>query len=177
MINSYLHYLQEGYIFSNKTISVNLNKFEKNDVNKLLIIGISGSGKSSLGEYLSKKYNVDFFSDEYKGLEEALTNSKRMVIEGNELLELYKNKFYKQIILNQAMIIIGLSALKSGIRADNRDGLVLGKVKKLKDWHLFIRKNFLYFQKDLNTLRKDIMNLKNVKIEKYIIPKFKSVYY
>ena len=35
MINSYLQYIQEGYLFSDKTISVNLDKFESGENKKL----------------------------------------------------------------------------------------------------------------------------------------------
>jgi len=45
-------------IISNKTISVNLDKFESNQSNNLLIIGLIGSGKTTLANYLAKKYNT-----------------------------------------------------------------------------------------------------------------------
>jgi len=57
MINQYLDYIQEGYIFSDKTISIDLDKFESGESNKLIISGVSGAGKSTLGKYLAKKYN------------------------------------------------------------------------------------------------------------------------
>ena len=60
MINKYLNYLQEGYLFSGKTISIDLDKFESGESNKLIVVGISGAGKSTLGTYLSKKYKCGF---------------------------------------------------------------------------------------------------------------------
>ena len=71
MLEEYLNQIQEGYLFSDKTISVNLKHFEQLGEHKLLIVGVLGSGKTSLGEYLAKKYKVDFFSDK-SGMEIAL---------------------------------------------------------------------------------------------------------
>ncbi len=45
MINTYLQYIQEGYLFSDKTISIDLNKFESGESNKLIVMGLSGSVK------------------------------------------------------------------------------------------------------------------------------------
>jgi hypothetical protein len=58
---------------------------------------------------------------------EHLRSSERMIIEGVDLIELYgKKPEYKKLILNQSMIILGLSALRAGIRAGirnkNREG-------------------------------------------------------
>ena len=177
MIDSYLKYIQEGYILSDKTISVNLDDFENYSKNKLLIVGVLGSGKTSLGKYLVKKYKVlEFFSDE-GGIIDALKSSKRSIIEGGQLATLYKAKpDLRKLIINQPMIVIGMSAIKAGLRADRRDGTVPGKAKDWKDIYYFIRTNLSYFQKSVNFLRKDIMKLSDAKIEEYVIPKFKTVY-
>jgi ATP-dependent protease Clp ATPase subunit len=60
-LNHYLNYIQEGYILSNKNISVNLKDFETGKKNKLLIVGTMGSGKTTLAEKLAKKYRVKFY--------------------------------------------------------------------------------------------------------------------
>lgn len=60
MINQYLQQLQEGTLFSDKTISIDLNKFENGESKKLIIVGLSGAGKSTLGNYLSNKYDCHF---------------------------------------------------------------------------------------------------------------------
>jgi len=60
MINKYLDYIQEGFIFSDKTISIDLDKFESGEINKLIVVGLSGGGKSTLASYLAKKYNCKF---------------------------------------------------------------------------------------------------------------------
>ncbi len=78
MIDSYLGYLIEGYVLSDKDLSVNLDKFEDGSMKKLLIFGPCGSGKSTTGRVLSKKYNVPFleidhmyWGKRYKNEEEA----------------------------------------------------------------------------------------------------------
>ena len=62
MLESYLQHIQEGYLFSDKTISVNLNDFESGKKNKLIVVGVMGSGKTTIGEHLSKKYKVKWIS-------------------------------------------------------------------------------------------------------------------
>ena len=66
MIDQYLLTLHEGYLLNNKTISVNLQDFISGKNKKLFIVGVMGSGKSTLGVKLAKKlkvklYNIDFF--------------------------------------------------------------------------------------------------------------------
>lgn len=62
MLNKYLNYIQEGYLFSDKTISIDLDKFESGEINKLIIIGLSGAGKTTLGNHLSKQYKCQLLS-------------------------------------------------------------------------------------------------------------------
>lgn len=62
MLDTYLHYIHhEAYILGDKTISIDLHKFESGESNKLLVIGLSGAGKSTLGGYLGKKYNCIYY--------------------------------------------------------------------------------------------------------------------
>ena len=178
MLETYLKIIQEGYILSDKTISVNLIDFENNIKNKLLIVGVLGAGKTSLLEHLKKKYQVsEIFSDDY-GLEKALKSSNRMIIETIEIASLYMKKpEYRKIILNYPMIIIGMSSIKAGLRATKRDGTTLRKSKNKKDAYRSLRDNLFYFQKVLNNLRQDVIKLPNADIREYKIPKFKPVYY
>jgi len=170
--------LNEGYLLSDRTVSVNLSKFESKEINKLLIVGVLGSGKTSLGLYLQKQYKVkDFFSDK-DGLEQALKSPKRMIIEGIEIATLYKKKpNLRNLILNQSMILIGMSAMKAGFRADKRDGTVITTAKNKKDSYISTRDNITFFQKRLNYLRKAVIKTPDTDIKEYKIPKFKPVYY
>jgi hypothetical protein len=178
VVENYLQSIQEGYIFSEKTISVNLHLFENGTKNKLIITGVPGSGKTSLLHYLLKKYNVnDFVSDDSWGKTlEGLTSSKRTIVEGGGFLILYKEEVsWRKMMLDTPMILMGMSAIKSGWRADKRDETVPGKVKDWKDTYHFTRTNLFYFQNAANLLRKDLMKLPDAKIEEYKVPKFKTV--
>ena len=177
-IDPITQYILEGYFFSDKTISVNLQDFISGKRNKLLIVGVLGSGKTSLGEYLLKKYKVkDFFSDT-AGLEQALKSPKRMIVETIEIAGLYKEKpNFRQLILNQSMILMGMSAFKAGLRADKRDGTVPGTVRDKKDTYISTRDNITYFQKRLKNLRKNAMAIPGADIKEFKVPKFKTVLY
>ena len=172
--------LQEGYLLSDKTISVNLQDFISGKAKKLLVIGVPGSGKTSLGEYLMKKYKVsEFVSDtDWKIMMKGITNSKRSIIEGAGLADLYyKEDTWKKIIIDKPMILMGLSGLKAGLRADKRDGTVPGKVKDKKDTYYFVRKNLSHWQKVFNYLRKDVVKIPGADIKEFKVPKFAPVYY
>lgn len=171
-LENYLELLQEGYLLSDKTISVDLDEFENRKKDKLLIIGVCGSGKTSLGAHLAKKYKADFFSDQ-PGIEKALENPKRMIIEGAELAILFKQKpEIRPKILDKPMIIMGMSAIKAGLRADRRDGTVPGTTKDWRDIYYFIRHNLKTFQKHINFLRKEVMKKPGTKIKEFKVPKF-----
>lgn len=51
--------LQKGYILNDTTISCDLFKFESGESNVLLIAGLSGAGKTTLGRKLAKKGNAN----------------------------------------------------------------------------------------------------------------------
>ena len=179
MIDEYLSYLQEGYLLSDRTVSVNLQDFVSGEKNKLIIVGVPGSGKTSLGQHLAKKYKANLVSDtEHKIMMKGLTDNKRTIIEGAGLTILYKKYPYtRQLIINTPMIILGMSAIKAGLRADERDGTVPGIAKKRSEIYYFVRNNLTTFQRALNRLRKDLMKLPDTNIERYDPPKFKPVYY
>lgn len=194
MINKYLKYLNEGYLFSDKTISVNLDKFESGENNKLLIIGSSGSGKSTLAENLSKKYKCKWksidsmwyriakanFNDydlrkkevhkqvDIKVKEEVielLKNNERWVIEGIDLLEIYNEQpQHKNLILNQPMIILGLSVIRAGIRAGIRN-----RKREDEGWltiYWMIKFN-IKLQSKLKLIKNDVTKLPNAVIKTY----------
>lgn len=174
MIDKYLDIIQEGYLLSDKTISVDLHKFENKENNKLLIVGVCGSGKTTLAEYLAKKYKVvSIISDtDYNYMKDGLKNSKRIIIEGAQIATFYKEEpSYRKLIINQPMILIGMSAIKAGLKADKRDQTTLTGAKKWRDIYYFVRNNLSYFQKRLNLLRKDVIKLPGIVIKPFEVPK------
>jgi len=178
MIDSYLQHIQEGYLFSDKNISVNLKDFESGKAKKLLIIGLPGSGKTSLGEHLAKKYKIkDFVSDDHwKVMKDGLLNSNRTIVEGAGLADLYyKEQTWRDMMIDKPMILMGMSAIKAGFRADKRDGMFPSTVKNKKDMYYFIRANLSHWEKVLKYLRKDVIKISNAEIREYKVPKFKTV--
>jgi len=61
MLDEYLEFLHERYLISDKTISIDLDKFISGEKKKLLIVGLSGAGKSTLCGHLAKKYKAECF--------------------------------------------------------------------------------------------------------------------
>ena len=179
MLEQYLFDIQEGYLLSDKTISVNLKDFVSGKSKKLLIIGVPGSGKTSIGEYLVKKYKVsEFVSDtDWRTMMKGITNSKRTIVEGAGLADLYYGEqTWRDLIIDKPMILMGMSALKAGLRADKRDGMGPTTVKNKKDTYYFMRKNLGYWQKVFNYLRKDVMKIPGADIKEFKVPEFKPVY-
>jgi len=185
MINKYLNYLTEGYIFSDKTLSINLNKFESGQINKLLIFGPCGSGKSTIGRILSKKYNVPlqeidhmYWGKRYKFEDEAelprkerkkqievvrsklmkmLSDNKKMIIEGVDWIDIYKeHKNFRPTMLKQSMIVLGLSSWKAGWRAGKRN------IQHGENWtelYKMTKVNYQYLEKYLKKIRNDIKDI------------------
>ena len=167
--------LFENYILSDKTISVDINKFESGEANKLLIVGFSGSGKTTLGQKLAKQYQTKYIdlddcwkntNVEYipKDREDEIyhqcvnkkinQNNSRSVIEGIGIIEFYKiNQKNKNYILNLPIVFLGKSALLSSIDASKRDQLGLLSFLELLPNRLSVNLNML--SKPLNQLRKD----------------------
>jgi len=181
--------LEEGYIFSDKTITVNMYDFLSRKKKKLLIMGYAGSGKTTLGEALSKKLRVKWISIDslwwrlrqkhFKNKEPSkeevrkkvieatvkyLVNNERLIIEGVDLLQLYSTyPMTKKIILNQAMIILGMSALKAGFRAGKRN---MGREGQAgwKEVYLMPEYNIRKVGPRLKLFRKDVMKMPGVDI-------------
>ena len=145
-MKSIQRFLQETYLFNDKTISVDLNKFENKKENKLIIIGHAGSGKTSVGKILSKKYKVPIYSideiassvrsdlnmydvdevsdslnDEAEELffektKHLINSSERCIIEGVGVMDPGLRKY----ILKHSMVIMGRSALYSAFKGAGR---------------------------------------------------------
>ena len=52
--------LKESITFSNNDLYYNIDKFENGNSNVLLVTGLSGSGKSTMGKQLSNKYKAEY---------------------------------------------------------------------------------------------------------------------
>jgi uridine kinase len=189
----YIDVLKEGYLLSDKTISVNLSEFKSGKIKKILIVGVSGSGKTTLGEKLAKHMKVKWYSidsfwwrlkqehfpnrskhnemtpEERKQLDslfdkrvhEVLTNNERCIIEGINLME----PQFRKLVLKHALIVLGLSSLRAGIR-----GGIRNKKRGHNGWWdmithpLFNMKNI---EPNLKSLRKDIERMPGAEIKEY----------
>jgi len=163
MIDTYLKFLEEGYIFSDKNISVNLNDFVNGDKNKLLILGPSGAGKSTLGLGMARKYKVPLLQTDgtdRKQIFESLRNSKRMIIEGIDLFPIYQTR--KNLLLSQSMIILGMSAIRSGLRSGIRN---IGK--EAPGIFNLTKTNIKYLEPTIKKIREDVAKLPNVEIKEF----------
>ena len=186
-INSYIDYIQEGYIFSDKNLSVNLKKFINKEVNMLLIFGPCGSGKSTTGRILSKKYNVELLEtdkmywgmrykrakaelpkaerkEQVKAVEarliKMLSENKRIIIEGVDWIEIYKkNKNIRPLMLEKGLIVLGLSAWKGGLRAGKRNAEHEKENSRWSETYNMTRINYKIFEPTLKQIRKDIKDI------------------
>jgi adenylate kinase family enzyme len=93
LIQQYLDYLQEGYVFSNKTVSIDLDKFISGEKKKLIIAGLSGSGKSTLCGYLAKKYKAECFETDRCG--SKIVHKDKHFGAQNPPIKMLKEVFYE----------------------------------------------------------------------------------
>lgn len=170
--------LIEALVFSDKPLLYKYDEWENESSNKLFIVGLSGSGKSTIGKRLAKKYNcrlvnLDYlcfkilreFNQKFKLgysppsyellmktlliVEKIIKNTKeRTIFEGVELLFIDR-----KMVLSYPTIVLGTSLLISSIRAFKRNKQ-LYKNTKLTDLISTLWKDqpkFLYELKDLRT--------------------------
>lgn len=157
-------YINEGYIFSDKTISFNLQEFESGKSNTLLIIGVSGSGKSMLGKHLSKKYGVSYYATDkffkpaetdeefqemwdnfYNNFPTIIKSGKRKIIEGVSIIGYMFMKEPTSLVKemwNYPVIILGKSALKGSIDLfiSHRKIKFQRMIKNFKTWEGLLKK-------------------------------------
>jgi len=177
MLEQYLLSLQEGYLLSDKTISIDLHKFESGQSNKLLIVGLIASGKTTLGMYLSNKYKVpwkttddcEVFASKTKGLDEfvectrnLVKDKKRTIVEGIALVDLYTEFGYRKEMQSYPMIIVGRSVYSSAIKSYQRNN---------KQWLLQTKINIKMGLPRLAAVRKHRTSLPGADVQEYKIPK------
>ncbi len=210
MIDFYLQYIQEGYILSQSPISVGLEEFENKENDKLLIIGLCGSGKTTLAEFLSthkpfpvdNKYPLKYPKDnwiscdtlfyriwqkKFKGIKltkelkkqltietqkeviKILKSPKRTILEGVELIEIYRDfPQYRKLILNQSIILLNTSTIMSSIQAGLRNMAREGG-EGWREIYWFMKINIKQFQRTLKLIKKDIKS-NNLDYQPYKIP-------
>ena len=173
MIDKYLSLIQEGYIFSDKTLSFDLDKFESGESNKLLIIGSIGAGKTTTSKYLAKKNNamiihtddciswsLDQEPDknqirEYTNcLKKRIidNNKNKCIIEGLGIFSMLS--YHRKLFIRYPMIIIGTSALLSSYRAFTRNNKN-NEERLLKLLYNQTKMNFSMLQKKLSDLKEE----------------------
>jgi hypothetical protein len=191
LLDKYINYIQEGYMISNKTISIDLDKFESGESNVLLIAGLPAAGKTTLGYKLEKKYNAKLVRSDwclseklsidkkkYKDPEVcyrdsfniALKSNKRYIIEG--VLVYWScikedntlHSFFNQC-KNTPTIILGTSVIKTfwrgWLREKDKESL-----REIIRWYL---KNGIVGNKVLNIFRKERLKVKSSDIKEFKI--------
>jgi len=155
---------------------------------------VPGSGKTTQGEMLAKKYKVKWYSldswwwrlkqkhfkdADHKAIRKKLgekvkseaikklISNERFIMEGIDLVEMYhENPSAKKLIINEPMIIMGLSAIRSGIRAGmrnkNREG---GESWKELYWMSIL--NIKAYEPQVKNIRKDVMKLPKPDIREF----------
>ena len=134
-MNEYYQLVSESLFFDSDDLTYNLEQWKRGKSNILLITGFCGSGKTTMGQQLAKKYNAKFVSlDRYyktpgehrklknlkdsKSIKKYLDNQKtRKVYESTSILMILDPEDAEQF----SIILRGISYLTSSIRATKRD--------------------------------------------------------
>jgi len=76
---------------------------------EIVLLGYMGSGKSTIGKYLSKKMNLEFIDlDEYIEEKEKMTIKNLFSEKGEIYFRLQESKYLKEILNNRANYILSL---------------------------------------------------------------------
>ncbi|MHA1800566.1 MAG: AAA family ATPase [Candidatus Heimdallarchaeaceae archaeon] len=196
MIDPITQYILEGYLFSDKTISVNLDDFKNGTKKKLLIVGVMGSGKTTLGEKLSKDmkvkwYSLDSFWWRIKEKHFKDKTYKELSREENDrLFELFEQEVFKvlrrnersiieginmlspkfrSLVMKQSMIILGVSSIIGGIRAGKRNRERGDDEATWRLLYWMTIKNINLVEPLVKKFRKDVQKIPNVDIKEYKI--------
>ena len=136
------NYILEAFLLSDQTIAIDFHKFEQGG--RLFIFGVSGSGKTSVGKMIEKKYRVpvcnldsawekkklppkgnpereEMFKAARKQMAEMIRDKRKCrVVEGIQFVFPPLNKFMP-LYMKEACIIMGKSAVKGAWDASIRN--------------------------------------------------------
>ena len=185
--NPRIDIVRESYIFSDKTISLDLDKFESGESNLLLVAGLSASGKTTLAEKLAKKYKCEFKESDNPCLSEEdnkegdpikcyenifhklLKSKKRYIMEGVLVFWSCLDKdnnispFFNEC-KNIPIIIMGESVMKSAYQGWKRDSGKISYIPAALKWYV---KYGISDMKSFNIFKKARMNVSGTKIEEF----------
>jgi shikimate kinase len=119
----------ETFSYHADTLLVDFDKFVNNKYSKLIIIGYAGSGKTTTGEYLAKKYNCKFIDTDSHRQElnkmnpnftkperdkirniwcmNELTSPEKVIMGGVYMVKLYQNPEFHKLLTKASFIFLG----------------------------------------------------------------------
>ena len=99
-----------------------------------------------------------------------LKSNERIILEGVDFIDLYREApEYRKLILSQPMILIGLSALRAGIRGGIRN-MGRGDGEGWRELYWMTQINMKEFESTFKMMRRDAKSLPNAVVEPYKIP-------
>lgn len=174
----------ESLFFSDENLSVDIDKFPL--YKKIIVSGLPGSGKTSISNLLSEKFNAkvidtDDIAKQLKSqnlspperflktqtiIWELLTNQDNIILCGVMLSRLYTEvPKFKQLFLKLPCIFLGKSALKSAWDAANRNSK-RDNISLFKTLPMTLEWTFdTYYQREMK-FKKDRTAIKNSNIQK-----------
>lgn len=152
---------------SQKPLQISVDRFINGEESKLLVVGLSGSGKTTISKLLAEKYqakyvNLDsfFFSNqklkesdphEYRKRQslfelEVLTNNERLVIDGVALM-----RMSEELTMHLPVIILRISLIQASWRGLKRNlSDQLTNRSQFNDGLTSLNKNWRKYFKELN---------------------------
>ena len=132
--------LNEAYILSNKNLEYKLDDWKSGKNKVLLVTGYSGSGKTTIGQNLAKKYNVEYNELDtdaiYKGkFDKSLGGTKKEDVRMRKYILDRLNKIKKQSVWEgcymltwltpedfskYSVLMVGASITRSALQAAKR---------------------------------------------------------
>jgi len=179
-MNTYLDLLKEvNYIVSGKHKIYNFEDWKNDKQPVLYIVGLSGSGKSTIGRQLAEKYKAEYISldriaNEYSNKLEEKYKKKSYTSKINKMVYEYMDKFIRQLekkkkkvvaegvqiayypdlsyFKNKPLIILGTSVIISSLRGFLRDRKRFGGDESMVETISYILASQIEFVKKLRAL-------------------------